>query len=721
MKECKTGKWWFTMLSMAVFIIGTSVVMLFAQEEKLEVQKEKNVTTLPEVTVTDSATPNRVVPTVTPGKITSTTKGETRPLETPQSITVLTRETLDQTAVRSLPEALSYVAGVVAGERGRRGFDDFGIRGQSFAGQERYIDGLSTMRAGYVPPEEIFGAERIEVLKGPASLLFGNVRPGGMVNIVSKRPKSEPFGKIGLTVGNIGFKEFTSDFGQPLSEDGHSAFRIALLVSDSDDATDHIFFKNQYIAPSFNFAFGARTNLTLLTSYHESEWLRNQGLPPKGTVLPNKNGPVKRSLFIGDPSFGHNDSRRARVGYELQHSLNETWKLQQNFRWDKYALNQRGSAFHGKLASDERTQARTGNIQSDDYRTYALDTYVNGRIGAHEITAGLDFNDKYGRILVQNCTGTDLGTIDLYNPTYGRFTDSTPCSGSKTDTTQDIRGTGLYARDHIRIGQQVHVTVGARHDRVTTRTFNNTTSVVSSEPKDSATTGMLGILYEVRSGVAPYVSVANSFVPVSGTDFNANDFDPETGEQVEVGVKFERDGGRQVASISGYDLKRGNVLTPDPAHAGFNVQEGEHQTKGVELELAADLNNGWNLTGAYAYTDATISKSNKAGEAGKTINNVPRRALSAWSMYRASSGTLAGWGAGLGLRNVSDRTGSSYTFTSPGYTVLDAAVNYQGKGWRAALNVRNLADKTYYGGALNDDVLTLGDTRHIRLNVSYEL
>ncbi len=676
---------------------------------------------LPEIKVKASA-----VPVVTPGTITSTTKGEARPLETPQSITVLTRERLDQTQVKTLVEALGSVAGVVAGERGNRGFDDFGLRGVDVGGnQEKYVDGLNTMRSGYAPAEEIFAAERIEVLKGSASLLFGQVRPGGLVNIVSKRPKPEAFGELGMTVGNLGMKQITVDMGRPLSTDGHSAFRIAALLNDSKDATDHVFFKNKYIAPSFAFALGERTDLTVLTSYMEREFQRNQALPAKGTILPNKNGPVSRSLFIGDPSFGTVDAQRTRVGYELQHRLDHGWKLQQNFRWEDYTMNQRGSAFIDKLAADERTQSRTGNIQHDNYRALALDTYLNGRIesgiGTHELTFGLDLGDKHGRLSVRSCTAANLGTIDLYAPSYGRFTTATPCSGAFSDNTQDIRTAGLYARDHLRLGQQLHLIFGARHDRVVTRTYNNVKSAVSSQPKDSATTGMVGLTWEVLPGIAPYASLANSFNPVSGVDRSGAMFKPEAGKQGEIGIKFERDSGRQTASVAVFDLQRSNVLTLDPLNAAFSVQTGEHHIQGLEAEVAAELRNGWSITGAYAFTNAEVAKSNKASEVGRTVNNVPRHSVSAWGLYRVAAGALENWGFGLGLRHMSERTGYSYDFTVPGYTVLDAAINYQGKGWRAALNFRNLTDKTYYGGSFGNNLVTLGDTRQVRLNLVYEL
>lgn len=686
-------------------------------------QTEGSTPALPAVSIKASAEGG-----ITPGKITSTTKGEATPLTTPQSITVVTRELMESRQDKTLVDAVSGVAGVVAGERGNRGFDDIGIRGQTF-GQEKYIDGLSSMRQGYVPAEEIFGAERIEVLKGPASLLYGNVRPGGMINVVSKRPKREAFNEVGVTLGSFGYKQLTADVSRPLSDDGGSAFRIAALTNDSDDVSDHVFFKNNYIAPSFRFALGERTELTLLASYQHRKWLRLQGLPPRGTVLPNSNGRVDRGFYAGEPGFGHNEFSRTRVGYELQHRFGEGWTLQQNFRWDDYTLKQRASAFLDTLASDQRTQSRTGSIQADDYRTVALDTYLNGNIasamGLHNVTMGLDLNDKQGRLASQSCTPADMGTIDLFKPRYGR---AITCTGALADNTQDIQASGLYARDRLSLAHNVHLSAGLRHDRVSARTFNNRTAKVSGDTKDSATTGMLGVSWEARPGIAPYASWANSFVPISGTDFAGNAFKPETGRQLEAGVKFERDGGRQTASLAVYDLRRQNVTTNDPAHSGFSVQQGEHHSRGLELEVAAELRNGLSLTAAYAYTDATVSQSNASRmvngvrryEQGSTVINVPKHNANVWAVYRITSGALAGWGLGAGLRHVSERTGYAYDFTIPGYTVWDAALMYQGTGWRAALNVRNLADKTIYGGALSNNVVTLGEVRQVRLNVVYD-
>jgi iron complex outermembrane recepter protein len=227
-------------------------------------------------------------------------------------------------------------------------------------------------------------------------------------------------------------------------------------------------------------------------------------------------------------------------------------------------------------------------------------------------------------------------------------------------------------------------------------------------------------LYKVAPGVAPYVSYATSFLPVSGTDFAGAQFKPETGRQAELGVKFELDGGRTNASIALYELRRRNVTTADLEHNGFSVQTGEQRSKGFEAEIAADLRNGWSLSAAYAFTDAILSKDNTLANVGKALNSVPRHSASVWSVYRFRQGALTGWGAGAGLRHESEKGGFSVNFEVPAYTVADASLSYIGSTYRLSLNVRNLFGKAYYAGVLNNNVVPLGDPRQIRLNAVFD-
>lgn len=646
------------------------------------------------------------------------TKSDAPLFETPQSITVLTRDLLDSQQANSLTDALRNVAGVVSGNFGRRGLgDDFIIRGQR-ANESRFVDGLSVAENFFIA-EEIYGAERIEVLKGPASILFGNVQPGGMVNVVSKRPRLEPLTEAGVTFGSDNYKQATFDFGRPLSGSGRAAFRVNGLVRDTDDPTDFVFFKTRWIAPSLSLDLGPNTDFTLLASYIERDWLRQQGLSPRGTILSNPNGPIPRNRFIGEPGFGPYHVYRTRIGYALEHRFDSGWKLRQNFRVEDYDVNGR-AVFNRALQANGRTQNRQGTLQDVFGQGIALDTYVAKKLElagtAHDLTFGVDLNRRRERNANTRCP---VAPIDLFNPVYGA---PVRCPAiPTTDTTTKIPFVGLYARDQIKIGERLMVSLGARRDRVTTTTVNNRTGV-KQEPKDAATTGMAGVLYEVVPGVAPYVSYATSFLPTSGTDFSGAPFKPETGKQGELGVKFERDGGRTVATLAVYDLRRQNVLTADTANPGFSVQTGEQRSRGFEAELAADLRNGWNWWAAYTYTDSEVTRDNTARNVGKPLNNVPRHSATAWSTYRfRGDGPLQGWGFGAGARYEGEKRGFSFDYVIPEYTAFDAAVSYLGSRFRASLNVRNIVDKAYFAGGLNNNVVSLGGPRQVLLNVVFDL
>ena len=269
----------------------------------------------------------------------SSTKSDLSLLETPQSVTVLTRDLLDARAVTTLNEALQSSAGVASGSWGRRGWDDFIIRGQR-ASESLYIDGLKRGQNQYVA-QDVFGVERIEILKGPASINFGLVQPGGLVNMISKRPRAEAFNEIGATYGSNNFKQLDFDLGRPLSDTGKAAVRINGMWSDQDDPLDYVYFKKRYIAPSVSLDFGTRTDFTILASYMEREYLRSQGSPLKGTLLPNKNGAFNRDTFTGEPGFGPYNSWQAALGYSLIHRFDSGWKLGQNLRYQKMNMDGR--------------------------------------------------------------------------------------------------------------------------------------------------------------------------------------------------------------------------------------------------------------------------------------------------------------------------------------------------------------------------------------------
>lgn len=645
----------------------------------------------------------------------ASTKSDLSLLQTPQSVSVLTRDLLDARAVTTLAEALQSSAGVSAGGWGRRGWDDFNIRGQR-ASESLYIDGLKRGQNVWVG-QETFGVERIEILKGPASINFGLVQPGGLVNMISKRPRAQAFNEIGATYGSHDFKQLDFDLGRPLNESGKAAVRINGIWSDQDDPVDKVYFKKRYIAPSVSLDLGPNTHFTILTSYGEREYLRNQGVAVRGSILANPNGAVDRDRFYGEPAFGPYNSRQATLGYSLVHRFDNGWKLGQNARWLDMDVDGRFVSL-GVVSADGRTQNRSASIQDVQGSNRALDTYLERSfdLGAqrHTVLAGLDLNSDKERYGSTSCR---MPAISIYAPVYGQsFT--CPATTNSQNTTE-ISYAGLYLRDQIALTERLNLSLALRHDRVRNSLYNekaNTTSIV----RDSANTGSAGLLYSATPHVSPYISFASSFLPVGGSDFFGNQFKPEEGKQAEIGAKFEFDNGRITGGVALFDLKRRNVTTADPneEHIAIlpsaQVQTGEEQTRGFEAEAGADLRNGWNLQAALTVLDGVVTEDNN-GIVGKRLQNVPRRSASAWANYRVRSGTLSGLGAGMGLRYESEKTGPSVSYVVPGYTAIDANLSYQTRDIRVTLSVKNLFDRDYYAGVLNNNVLPLGDPRTVML------
>ncbi|KAB8042711.1 TonB-dependent siderophore receptor [Janthinobacterium aquaticum] len=640
----------------------------------------------------------------------STTKSDLSLFETAQSISVLTRDLLDTRQVTTLNEAIQSSAGVSSGSWGKRGWDDFSIRGQR-ASESIYVDGLKLNQSNYVA-QEVFGVESIEILKGPASINFGLVQPGGMVNMVSKRPRAESFNQAGFAIGNYGYKQATFDLGRPISDSGKAAFRVNGLWSYSDDQTDQVYFKNKYIAPSLSLDFGANTDFTILTSYTTREYLRNQGVPLKGNLLPNRNGSLPRDRYYGEPGFGPYHSRQGQIGYSLVHRFDNGWRVAQNFRWQDMAMDGRFVTLNPMQAGDVLLN-RAAQIQDVDGNNRGLDTNAARTYElagmAHDVMLGLDLNSDQVRNANQACR---IVPLNVFNPVYNT---NVVCPPVTRLTTTKVSSTGLYLRDQIKLNEQWRLNLAVRHDRARNRE-NNGLSGITQRHDTSSTTGNAALSYVLTPNIIPYVSYATSFLPVSGSDFFGVQFKPEEGRQAEIGSKFQFAGGRINGAVAVYDLTRQNVTTadPDPAHiavlSSAQVQTGEQRTRGIEAEISADLRNGWSVQSALTLLDARVTEDN-GGTVGRRLLNTPRQSANVWANYRFRGGVMDGWTAGLGARYEAPKTAPTVNYTVGSYTVADASLAYQGRGYRVSLNVKNLFDKQYYAGVLNANVLPLGDPR----------
>lgn len=632
---------------------------------------------------------------------------------TPQSITVVPRGVLDSQQAQTLADALHNVPGVVSNQFGRRGWDDLIIRGQ-VASDSIFLDGLRVSDSNRVA-QELFGVDQVEVLKGPASLLYGLVLPGGLVNMVSKRPQAEAFARADVTVASHDFYQGTLDMGTPLSDSGKAAFRLNALAMNSHDATDYVWFKNRWIAPSLSLDLGAATDFTILASYQERRYIRQQGLPLAGSVLPNPLGSITRSRFIGEPDQDPYRAFQSRIGYALTHRFANGWTLNQNLRWQQFSVTGQLIA-NGTLNADNRTLRRTATDQAWDGDTFSLDTNAQRRfdtpLGRHTITVGVDYLRSRENALSYNCS---VGTLDVYDPVYGSAI--TCPANPRTDTTSTLRALGVYLRDQIEFGERWQLVAGLRRDHAATYSTNHLNGERADNPSQ-ATTGSAALMYEMWPGVRPYISYATSFYPNSGTDVDGNVFDPEKGSQWEIGVKFDLDDGATSLTLAAFDLRRRSVLQSDPFNDGFSIAVGEQRTQGAEIGFASDLGNGLSLMGGYAYTAAVITDDGGQSPSteGDWLDNVPRHSFNLTARYRLQD-RLLGWELNGTVRGESRR--HAYGYEIPGYAVADVGVAYHAAHWRAALTVRNLFDKDYFTGGLRNAV-ALGDGRTAMLTLGYQ-
>ncbi|WP_298211826.1 TonB-dependent siderophore receptor [Acidovorax sp.] len=638
-------------------------------------------------------------------------KAPMRRLETPQSISVVTREQMESRQIVNVQQALQTVAGVSPVNFGRRGFDDLNIRG--FRSTESIlVDGL-VQSPGMWAKLQPYGYERFEVLKGSASVLYGQVQPGGIVNAISKRPKKEALNEVGVEVGSFGQRTLQADFNRPLSESGKTALRINAMVSNSDDPTQFVYRKDRWFAPSLSIDMGRDTDLVLFATYSRSEWLRQQGITPYGTVLPNRNGKLPVTMFTGDPAFGVYDVESTTVGYALEHRLSQAMSLRQNVRYEtekgtgNFVSNQ-------ALQANQRLQNRQASRQYMDFDLLATDTSLLSRFEAlgaqHQLVTGLDLRSGHSLQASRTCR---IGALDLFKPVYG--TQATCPEALTNNAPAKLTVAGLYAQDQIKFGQGWTALVGLRRDW-STNNIDNRVSGKQTQQKNSATTLSAGLVYEFKPGWAAYGSYGESFLPVSGVSFGGTPFVPETGKQWETGVKYEAPGGQFTGALALFDLTRQNVSTADPVNTGFSVQTGEQRARGLELELGADLKNGWKLTSAYTYTQTEVTRDNNAAIVGQPLNLTPRHTLTAWATYKLPQYQRVT--LGLGGRYVSEQIGS-YPFTLPSYFVADASVSYAGDSYRITAGVKNLFNKAYYDGAINANVVSPAMPRSFSVGLTY--
>ncbi|HSX59512.1 MAG TPA: TonB-dependent siderophore receptor [Tahibacter sp.] len=622
------------------------------------------------------------------------TKTDTPIVEIPQSISVVSAEQMRERAIHGIEEAVWYTAGAQGGGYGEDSRSDWLlVRGFTPA---RYLDGLALPDGSGtgITRIEPYGLQQLEVLKGPSSVVYGAMPPGGMVNLVSKRPTETAQGAFEVQAGSFNLRQAALDVGGPLNAEGTLLYRLTALARNSDTSVDHIKDDRYYIAPALTWLPGEATSFTLLSRYQKAETASGGGfLPAAGTLLPNPNGRIPRNRFTGEPGQNDYDKDLSSIGYEFRHAFANGVAFRQNLRYGKADIDPSAGIGAFGLAEDQRTLNRYYFPNEEHSKTFGVDnnlqwSWGTGRV-RHDLLAGLDY--RRSRNDYASAFAFGAPSLDIFNPVYGSPI-TIPAYTSHTDQTQ--HQTGIYLQDQLSVDRWL-LTIGLRQDWVDTDTDDRIANTRSTQ-KDDKLSGRVGLSYRFDSGFVPYLAYSESFQPTVGSDFEGRAFVPTTGEQIEGGLKFQPANGNGLVTLALFTITQQNAKTVDPNHTLFQVQQGETKLRGIELEGRWNIGRGLSIYGAYTHTDSEVTQTTDLPSLGKEVALVPRRQASAGFDYTLTDGALAGLGFGAGVRHVGDHYGDSYNlWKTPSYTLLDLAVHYDFDAWRAQVNASNLGDKEY--------------------------
>jgi iron complex outermembrane receptor protein len=657
------------------------------------------------------------------------TKSNTPIVQIPQSINVVTADQIRDQGAQSVSQALGYTPGVSVSNFGALSPTDAYTRIRGFRA-DQYLDGTRLPIRGDGAASyaiEPYGLERIEVLKGPASGLYGSSGPGGIINMVSKRPTAVPFAEVQMQTGSYNRAQLGFDAGGPITSDKQFLYRLTGLVRDADTQVRYAEDNRRFIAPALTWQPTNQTSLTFLGHYSEekSNWPFFNLVPPRGSLLPNPFGQIPRSTNTGEPGYDRLDRSQYGVGYAFEHRFNNDLIVRQSLRYGevKSQVDAVANVFGFFFTNDSRTTTRVPISVYDAANALTVDNQVLAKFNtgflSHSVVAGLDYRDEDSRRIFKQGGPSFL---DIYAPVYGQFIPP-PSFVAENSATKEQQ-LGLYLQDQIRLDSWL-LSLGGRADWVDSRVsnFNNNRTV---NQNDFATTGRVGVSYLFDNGVAPYVSYATSFQPVTGLSAAGTPFTPSTGEQYEVGVKYQPAGTNSLYTLALFDLTQQNVLTSDIF--GFRRQTGEINVRGLEFEARTELTRSFSLIASYAYLDAKITSSLRTAEIGRRPAETPTHQAAFWSQYQFLEGQLNGLKLAAGVRYIGDTEDDSHTLRIPAYALLDARIAYdfgalrpELRGASFAVNMFNLTDKYYVTGCFgaNATACALGQGRKILATLAY--
>lgn len=643
------------------------------------------------------------------------TKTDTPLRETPQSISVVTADRVTDQGSTTVQEALRYVPGVFADAYGADSRGDYPrIRGQD---PNIYLDGtrvVNTFNFNEWRPEP-YTLERIEVLRGPSSVLYGDTSTAGLLNLISKRPQAEAANEIGVQYGSFNRKQVQLDSTGKLTGDGEWLYRFVGVFRDRNMQTDYVKDDRIVLAPSLTWRPTNNTSWTVLGTYQKDKTGSSTAfLPHEGTLYPGPNGFIPINRFTSEPGWDRYRTETGAVSSLFEHRFNDALTVRQNLRYTRVE-----GIYHGLypdvystpdnpfLDAERRTVARYIWARDSVKDNFTSDSNAELKFATgallHKTLLGIDYRGYKER--ASSGAGYDATPFDLYAPVYTGVTP--PVMSAEPDLRQSQLG--LYAQDQLRLGPWLAV-LGLRHDDVTSATQG------SPVEHYQATTGRAALMYELPFGVTPYVTYAQSFNPVFGSGVCATVCAPQRGEMVELGFKYNPTPGNAINGAI-FDTTERNRLASDPDNPLISIQTGKVRIRGAELEVLARITPELDLIGAYTYLDARVESGDNTG---KHVETVPDHQASLWAKYRLSLLGLPGVTLGGGVRYIGTSWDGTDTIRTPDYTLFDAMVRYETGPWRFQVNASNLFDKRHVTTCLARGDCFLGIGRTVLGSATYK-
>ena len=663
------------------------------------------------------------------------TKTDTAIAELPRSVTVVTRQQMEDRPVLNLNDALRYTAGVQSSGYGSDSRSDW-LLVRGFV-PTQFLDGLPLPKGNYATPKiEPWNLERIAVLRGPASSVYGQTPPGGLLDMTTRRPQAESAHEIELQAGSNEHKQINFDSTGKVDEQGQFLYRLSGTVRDSNTPIDQIEDKRYNLAPSLTWNINDDTRLTFISQYtRDDTGITGQFLPLQGTKLDSPAGKISHHKNLGDPDWEFYDRTYYALGYAFETRLNDTWQFRQNLRYTRNDLDFQGITAGGQIfpagpeeaVSADGTVQRTAGIVEEDISQFAVDNNLQAdfQTGAvsHTLLLGLD-HQRSTSDARWRWGSAGVPPSNIHKPVYGQDFSNVQYF-DMYDYTQKTQQTGVYVQDQMALDNW-RLTLGGREDWVHTGTTFHNLGEATNTQRDKKFSGNAALSYVFDNGLTPYLSYAESFQAAAGSNVNSVDaFKPTEGEQYELGIKYQPPGSQTLLTAAAFDLTQRNTPVTE---GSVTRQVGEVRVRGVELEAVSDVNDNLKLMGSYTYNDSEITKGN-SDEQGKRMAQVPRNQATAWADYTWHSGVLDGFGVGAGVRYVGDTYGNT-TNTAWGhvgsYTVYDASVHYDMgrvnstlKGVTVAVDAKNLFNKDYLS-TCDGYYCYYGDERNVVASVNYK-